>query len=337
LRVRVTGARPLVRAKPLLIAALVVALAAIPLVIPTDYVLGGLLARDVLDTAATFAIVAVGLNLLTGGTGQFSLGHAGYYAIGAFTAGILNTTYGWPFWLDIPAGGLVAGLFGVVLGVPVLRLSGPYLSIATLGFGLLVAQVLGGADWAGGRSGIALNPAQLGPYTFNGLTFFWVVLAVLALGVFVAHNLRRGATGRAFVALRESESAAQASGVNVARYRVIAFALSALYAGIAGGLFAHWSPGPIFADSFGLPVSVLFVAMIVIGGLDSTMGAIIGAVFLTAVQEVTSGNPQLASTLFGVIIVVALLFMPHGLAGLPALVRRARQQPAPAAVGETHA
>ncbi|HWE61839.1 MAG TPA: branched-chain amino acid ABC transporter permease [Chloroflexota bacterium] len=288
--------------------------AAAPLVAPNDYV-GG-----VLDTAGTFALVAVGLNLLCGGTGQFSLGHAGFYAIGAFTAALLGAQHGWPFWLDVPAGGVLAALAGLALGIPTLRLSGPYFAVATLGFGLLVAQILSSADWAGGRTGIALNAPQIGSYTFTTRGFFWVVLVVLCLGVFVAHNLRQGATGRAFVALRESEAAAAASGVHLARYRVTAFVISALYAGLAGALFAHWE-GYVSATSFGLPVSIAFVAMIVVGGLDRTAGSLIGAVALTAVQDRLQDQPQLAQTLYGAVIVVVLLFLPGGLVGLLALLR----------------
>jgi len=314
------------RSSLLLLALLVVVLALAPVVVRNEY-FGG-----VLDTVGTYAIVAVGLNLLCGGTGQFSLGHAGFYAIGAFTAAILGATYGWPFWLTVPAAGVLAALAGLIVGIPVLRLSGPYFSIATLGFGLLVANVLATANWAGGRTGIALNAPQIGGYAFTATTFFWVVLLLLVAAVYVAYNLRQGATGRAFVALRESEPAAQASGINLARYRVTAFAISALYAGVAGALFAYWNLY-VSATSFGLPVSVLFIAMIVIGGLDSVVGSIVGAVFLTVVQEglQNAGQGQLVQPIYGAIIVVALLFVPRGLVGLPALWR-ARRGAAPAAV-----
>jgi len=300
--------------------AVVALLAYAPLVVD-DY------GATVLNTAGTYALVAVGLNLLSGGVGQFSLGHAGFYAIGAFTAGILGGQYGWPFWVDVPMGGLLAAGIGVGLGVPTLRLSGPYLAIATLGFGLLTLEVLNNADWAGGRAGLSLPPAQLGSYVFTGRTIFWVVLAALVVGTFVAHNLFHGATGRAFAALRESERAAQASGVHVAYFRVVAFALSALYAGIGGALYAHWS-GYVSASSFGLPLSISFVAMIVVGGLGSTGGALAGAVFLTAVSELLQEQAQLANTLYGIIVVAVLLFVPGGLTGLlasgRAQVRRLR-------------
>jgi ABC-type branched-subunit amino acid transport system ATPase component/ABC-type branched-subunit amino acid transport system permease subunit len=297
---------------------LVAALAVIPIFVKNDYW------GTVLDTGGTFAIVAVGLNLLCGGCGQFSLGHGGFFAIGAFTAGILST-HGWPFWLDVPAGGLVAAAAGLVVGIPVLRLSGPYFAIATLAVGLLVDDILGTADWAAGRTGIALNSPSLGNYTFTTSSFFWVVLAVLAAGIFVAANLRNGSTGRAFAALRDAQPAALSSGVSSARYRVIAFAISTLYSGMAGGLLAHWSLY-INAASFGLSLSILFIAMIVIGGLDSVVGSVVGAAFLVALQEwlQNAGHPELANPLYGAMLVVTLLFLPGGLVGLAAILRHPR-------------
>jgi branched-chain amino acid transport system permease protein len=306
-------------------------LALAPLVVPNDYW------GTVLDTAGTYAIVAVGLNLLCGGTGQFSLGHAGFFAAGAFTASIL-ATHGWPFWLDVPAGGLVACGIGIVVGIPVLRLSGPYFAIATLAFGLLCADVLATADWAGGRTGITLSAPSLGGYSFTPTTFFWVVLAVLMAGVFVALNVRGGAIGRALVALRESPPTAQSSGIHVARYRVATFAVSTLYAGVAGGLFAHWSLY-VSAASFGLSLSILFIAMIVVGGLDSVAGSITGAAFLTLVQErlQNAGHAEFADPIFGAIVVLTLLFLPGGLIGMRALLRgRFRGVLAPVLARQSH-
>jgi branched-chain amino acid transport system permease protein len=219
----------------------------------------------------------------------------------------------------------VAAAAGLIVGIPVLRLTGPYFAIATLAFGLLIADILGTADWAQGRTGIALNPPTLGGYAFSTTDFFWVVLALLFVGVFVAGNLRAGATGRAFAALRDAQPAAQMIGIDSARYRVIAFAISALYAGVAGGLFAHWSLY-INASSFTLSLSILFIAMIVIGGLDSVVGSVAGAAFLTAIQEAlqNAGHAELANPLYGAIIVVALLFLPRGLIGAAGLLRRGR-------------
>lgn len=305
----------------------IAALALIPVIVQNDYW------GSVLDTAGTYAIVAIGLNLLCGGTGQFSLGHGGFFAIGAFTAGILYS-HGWPFWLDVPAAGVMAAVAGLIVGIPVLRLAGPYFAIATLAFGLLVADVLSTANWAAGRTGITVSPPTIGAFTFTATTFFWVVLLVLVAAALVAHNLRRGATGRAFAALRDSLPAAEASGIDSARYRVIAFAISTLYAGVAGALFAHWNLY-VNAASFGLSVSILFIAMIVVGGLDSVAGSVIGAVFLTAIQEAlqNAGHAELASPLYGAIIVVALLFLPHGLIGVTALLRLRRRALPAALVG----
>jgi branched-chain amino acid transport system permease protein len=291
-------------------------LAILPLLSTVSFALG------FLDPAGTYVIVALGLNLLIGGTGQFSLGHGGFFAIGAFTAGILTANHNWPFWAGIPAGGLLAGLFGLAVGLPTLRLSGPYFSMATLGFGLLTAEVLSTADWAGGRTGISLNYPQVGSYTVDERSFFWVILAIASVTMFLLWNLRRGATGRAFAALRENDLAAQACGVPLARYRIIAFVLSAVPAGMAGALFANWSGyldagGSVTSSTFGLPASIAFVAMVVVGGLDNPLGSLLGAVFITAVQYWLQDRPELAQTLFGAAIVVALLWIPRGLVGLP--------------------
>lgn len=285
-----------------LLVAVIVVLAAVPFFVD-DYTAFNL------NLVATLALVAVGLNLFSGSTGQFSLGHAGFYGIGAFTAGILGARHGWPFWLDVPAGALLAALVGLALGVPTLRLAGPYLAIATLGFGLLVGDILSTADWAGGRTGISLTPA------LTNRDFLWIVLGLLVMGSLVTHNLRRGATGRAFVALRESEPAAQASGIHVARYRVTAFVISAAYAGLAGALYTNWA-GYISANSLTLALSISFVAMIVVGGLDSTIGAIAGAVFLSVLGQRLQDQPQWADAIYGAVIIVILLFVPGGLAGL---------------------
>ncbi|HVA91622.1 MAG TPA: branched-chain amino acid ABC transporter permease [Chloroflexota bacterium] len=316
--------------------AALVTLACLPLISTTSFAVG------FLDPAGTYAILALGLNLLIGGTGQFSLGHAGFFAIGAFTAGILSTNYGWPFWVVIPVAGVVAGLFGAALGLPTLRLIGPYFSMATLGFGLLTAEVLGAASWAGGRTGITLNYPQLGAYTFDEVSFFWVILGVAAVTLFLVWNLRHGATGRAFVALRESDFAARACGIHLARYRVLAFTISAVLAGIAGSLFANWNgfldaSESATSSTFGLPASVAFVAMVVVGGLDSTLGSILGAVFITAVQYWLQDRPELAEMLYGASIVIVLLGAKGGLAGLPAMVYTAWRNLRARGTGEARA
>jgi ABC-type branched-subunit amino acid transport system permease subunit len=299
----------------LILAVAFAGMALLPLFIHNDYW------GTVLDTGGTYALVAVGLNLLCGGTGQFSLGHAGFFAVGAFTAAIM-TVHGLPFWADIVAGGLVAGAVGLVVGIPVLRVTGPYFAIATLAFGLLASDVFGTAGWSEGRTGFTLNPPQIGGYTFTASSFFWVVLLLLAAGTLVAARLRNGATGKAWVALRESSAAAQASGINVGRHRVLAFAISAVYAGVGGALLAHWALY-VAAASFGIALSILFVAMIVVGGLDSIIGSLVGAIFLTTVQQflINSGQGLYSEPIYGAIIVMVLLFLPGGLVRIPGIGR----------------
>jgi len=290
-------------------------LALLPVFVHNDYW------GTLLDTGATYALMAVGFNLLCGATGQFSLGHAGFVAAGAFTAAIM-TTHGISFWIDIPAGGLVAGCIGVIVGIPALRVKGPYFAIATLAFGLLAVDVLSTASWSQARTGFSLNAPRLGSYTFSVSTFFWVVLLFLAVGVLVANGLRNGATGRAWVALRESQPAAQASGIDVGRYRVLAFVISTVYAGVGGALMAHWSLY-VAGSNFGLALSILFVALIVVGGLDSVVGSLVGAAFLTAVTQFlqNTGQTQYAGPVYGALIVIVLLFLPGGLAHIGGIGR----------------
>src|SRR3989337_2429382 len=195
------------------------------------------------------AIVALGLNLLTGYTGQISLGHAGFVAIGAYTSGLLMSKLGVTWWLAWPAAGIVAAAFGFLVGLPALRLTGPYLVIATLGFGIAVQQV-------------TFGPAGL---TAEQRLYYLAVGGAVLL-TWVAFNLTRSHVGRAFVAIRDSDIAAEVVGVNLTRYKTLAFAVSAFYAGIAGALFGQ-ALRHIEPQSFTLVESIFYFAMIVIGGL----------------------------------------------------------------------
>jgi len=266
--------------------------------------------------AATHIIIAVGLNLLTGYAGQISLGHAGFIAIGAYTSSLLMLKLNAPFALALPAAGLVAGLFGLVLGFPALRLTGPYLAVATLGFGIAVAQVL--VKWealSGGSIGLHPPKPAFGLLSIDSDTRFYflsiITMLVMTIG---AANLVRSKIGRAFVAIRDSEIAAQAMGVNVPLYKTMAFAISALYAGIGGALMGHLV-GYINPDSFGVAASIYFLSMIVIGGLASILGSIVGSIFLTALTHLLSGIKSLPMVIYGGLLILVVIFEPHGLWG----------------------
>lgn len=282
-----------------------------------------------------YGIVALGLNLLVGYAGQISLGQAGFLAIGAYASALLTQRLGWQFWLALPAAGLLTAGVGGLLALPAQRVSGPYLAVVTLGFGLTVPQLaLFAGGLTGGSGGLRQIPpaalpiwydATAGLYVFELSTerrFYYLALALTAALALLAARLVRSRTGRALRALRDSEPAAQAMGVSLVRYKTLAFALSAFYAGIAGSLYAHLIRF-ISPESFTLVQSVEFLAMIVVGGLATTRGPLLGAALLLGLQEGLGRvafvhENQLLRIGFGVLLILTAVSLPHGLAGLGA-------------------
>ena len=274
---------------------------------------------------AIYAIVAVGLNILMGYAGQISVGHTGFFAIGAYTSGIAMLSLGLPFWIALPLAGLVSGGIGFLLGVPALRLSGFYLAVATLGFGITVPLViLNTESISGGHMG--LNPPRptLFGFTFStDLSYYYLTFAIMVLLIAVACWLLRTKAGRAWVALRDSETAAQAMGINLASYKTLAFAVSGFYTGIAGSLNGHLITS-IHPEGYTFTQSIQFLTFIVVGGMASIPGSIMGAVFLTVAQQIMSfGFPGLESRfkdlpaiLYGFVLIVCIMFLPGGLVGV---------------------
>ena len=255
---------------------------------------------------AVNVIVALGLNILVGYTGQISLGHAGFLAIGAYATILLITKLSFPFLIAILLGGLIAAGFGFLLGLPALRLEGPYLAIATLGFGMAVTQLIGRIPLFGGHMGLQAPALEIGPILVKGDRGIYVVIMIFAiLMTFAARNIIRTRVGRAFTAIRDSDIAAEALGVNIAYYKTLAFALSAFYTGIAGGLLA-FVLGFINPHAFDLILSIMFLIMVLVGGPGSILGSIIGAVLITflnvkleAVQSIpVLGDLLLACSMF---------------------------------------
>ncbi len=235
-------------------------------------------------------ILAVGLNILVGYTGQISLGHAGFFAIGAYGTALLAMHLHLPFLVALVAAGLIAAFFGFLLGLPALRLEGPYLAIAMLGFGLTIMHIIGRWEVFGGRMGITAPPLDLGvPGTPLSLVIegdvkiYYLVLAVTILMVIGARNITKTRVGRAFVAIRDDDIAAEVMGVNLTIFKTLSFALSAFYAGVAGGLYGFVVS---FFDpfTFNLILSIVFLVMVVVGGLGSILGAVMGAVLITYLQ-----------------------------------------------------
>lgn len=278
--------------------------------------------------ALIYAIVAIGLGILIGHTGQISLGHAGFFAIGAYASALLTLRLGLPFIVALLVAGAVSAAIGFLLGLPALRLSGPYLAVATLGFGLAIPQlVVWQRSLTGGSSGLhglPLASLPLGAFTIVFKTdqdYYYLAAAMLIVLTIFARNVVTSHTGRAFIAIRDSEIAARAMGVDLVRYKTTAFALSAMYAGIAGSLYAHLLHG-ISPEDFTVLLSVDFLTMIVLGGLGSVGGALSGALLLTFLQNALTRLPvvhdfkNLYIVVLGVILILTIAFLPHGLAGV---------------------
>jgi len=226
-------------------------------------------------------IVATGLNLLVGYTGQISLGHAGFFAIGAYGTIILMAKAGLPFLLALPCAALVAAGFGFFLGLPSLRLEGPYLAIATLGFGLTITQVIGRVELFGGREGLHAPDITIGPWIIDTDKEFYILLITLTIFLLLfMRNLIRTRVGRAFIAIRDADIAAETLGINLLYYKTLAFAVSAFYAGIAGGLFG-FVLGFFDPFTFNMILSIIFLVMVVVGGLGTILGGVLGAVLIT--------------------------------------------------------
>jgi ABC-type branched-subunit amino acid transport system permease subunit/ABC-type branched-subunit amino acid transport system substrate-binding protein len=262
------------------------------------------------------AIVAIGLNLLSGYTNQLSFGHAGFLAIGAYAAAILTIRApALPVVATLLIAGLVTAAVGLALGVPCLRLEGLYLAMATLAFGFVVVEAILNLDWlTRGNDGLRVPAAHLGPWTLATDTArYYLVVAVAALLIVAAANISRTRTGRALLAVRESEIAAQASGIHLAAYKTLAFVVSAFYTGVAGGLFAL-VVGFLSPDSFDVFLSVDFVAMIIVGGLGSIPGSVVGAAVITTLNDSLAGFQNYRPLIFGAILIASMLFMPGGIA-----------------------
>ena len=273
-----------------------------------------------------YAVVGLGLMLLAGFTGLFSMGHAAFLGVGAYTEAVMVNA-GVPFPLALICAGLFSAMAGVIVGLPALRVKGIYLGMATLSFGFIVEE--GIARWehmTGGNAGLSVNPPALLGWTLDSTESFYYLCLVVVVGATLAIlNLLRSSTGRAFVAIRDSEISAQSMGIHLARYKTLSFALSAALAGIGGALYAHkiqfLSP-----DQFNIIQSIDLLLMVVIGGLGSVHGAFLGAIFLIVMPQLIAmakdflpaaiaGAAGLQGTVYGMVLIAFVLFEPLGLYG----------------------
>ena len=286
-------------------------------------------------------IAAIGLNILTGYCGQLSIGHAGFIAVGAYTAAVLTNRLELPFLVGLISAGFTAGLVGLIFGIPSVRVKGFYLAITTIAAQFIIIWVIN--HWSsvtGGFIGISVPLASIGGFVFRSETSqFYLIMSITAICIFFAKNLARTRVGRAFIAIRDNDLAAEVMGINLFRYKLLAFFIGCFLAGIAGSLLAHWI-GFMNAEQFSLTESILYIGMIIIGGLGTTIGPILGVVFIRLLQQVLTVQlvPLLESTftalpagfatgvtpmLFGLVIVLFLILEPRGIAHRWALFKSA--------------
>ncbi|MGQ4807301.1 hypothetical protein NKDENANG_00649 [Candidatus Entotheonellaceae bacterium PAL068K] len=274
----------------------------------------------IFDIIYISVLVSVGLNLLAGYAGQISIGHAAFYAIGAYSSAILQERLGVPFFASMFLAAAITAGVGYIVGLPAIRLHGLFLAMATLAFGLVIEEVLIIAEpLTYGANGMAVPDATLGSLLLTSDTnaFYYVCLAVAAIMTWVAVNIVNSRIGRAFVALRESEVAAETNGINLSRYKTIAFALSAFYTGLAGALYAQ-AVTFIAPDGFTIFLSIQFLAVIIIGGMGSILGSILGAISLAALPEIFAKLPAewgAPMIFYGAALILVIVFMPLGIAG----------------------
>ena len=291
---------------------LVVLVLAIPMLVPNNYYMG------LANLALIYIIVAIGLNFIYGYTGYISFAQAGFFGIGAYTSALLAVDAHMDFWVTLPLSALVAAVLGIMLGIPALKLSGHYLAMCTIGFGIIVQMILQnwtafthGAQGIGGIPGISLGPLVIS----NPTQYYYFTLVFACLAALLSWTIEHSNLGRSFKAVREDEIAASTSGINLTFTKVFSFALSALFAGFAGGLYAHMS-SYISPDTFSFDQSIIFFTMVLVGGAGTVWGPIVGAVLLTFIPELLRFLQEYYMALFGIGICLAMLFMPQGIVRL---------------------
>lgn len=290
--------------------------AIIALLIAVPYATNGY-SQYVVNLILVYVTIGIGFNILLGYAGQFAFASAAFMGIGAYTTAILSSTVGLPFWLCIPLAGILATVIGVLCAIPALRVASIYLALVTFAFAELMVWVF--LNWKGltnGANGIGVATAELFGYRFGGDTKTYYLLLPMVLASFWASiRILRSAVGRSFVMVRESEIVARCNGIDVARTKMIAFGLSAFFGGIGGAFFAY-VVGYILPGSFGLFQLVIHIAIVVIGGMGSLAGPVIGAALLTLIPEVLRDFQSLQEILFGATLIFFAIFVPRGLAGL---------------------
>lgn len=296
--------------------ALLAVLVSVPFIDSNEYHL------DIMVNAGIFAVLTMGLNIVTGYCGLLNLGYAAFFAAGAYAYALLNVWWGWHYWVCLPMSIAAAGILGLILGVPVLRLRGDYLAIVTLGFGEIVRITLNNLDSVtGGPNGLSkiAHPSIWTPdgfYDFGIATkpYYYLILLAVMLVIWITARVENSRLGRAWIAIKEDEIAAACMGIPAGRMKLLAFCAAACIGGFAGWLFAG-KQGFVSPDSFDFVTSVMIVAMLVLGGMGNIFGAILGAVVLTIVPEILQPLQQYRILLFGAVMVIMMIFRPQGILG----------------------
>lgn len=289
----------------------IIILIAIPFVVKSVYYL------HLINYVLILIILTLGLNLLTGFTGQISIGHAGFYGIGAYVSAYLSVTMGLSFWIAFPVSGIITACIGYLIGKPILKLKGAYLSIASIGIGEITRLVL--INWtevtrgAEGFKGIP-SPIFFGIAINNDLKYYYLLVPIVILIYFLINSLIDSEVGRAFRAIRDEEIAAEFMGVNVAKMKLVSFVISSFLAGIAGSLLAHMD-GYLSPFSFSFTQSVSFLMMVLAGGLGYKWGPVIGVFLLTFAKEWFRFFNEYQLIIYGLMLVLIIMFMPKGIYG----------------------
>lgn len=291
----------------------------VPLLVPPGYLL------HLLVLFLIFSILALSVSIIVGFLGELTFGQAGFFAVGAYASALLAVDYGWPFWLSLPAAGLMSGLVGILVGIPSFRLQGPYFAIVTLGFSQIIGLVITNSiSITRGPMGVSKIPAPqanlpfLPDVTFNTeRSYYFLVLGLLLATIYVIHRLLASRSGRAIVAIRENPALAQSIGIDLYRYKIFAFFVSTCIAGVSGAAYAHYVRviTPHLAEAY---YTTAALVMVVVGGAATIPGALVGAFIFTVIPETLRFMEEARILVFGVILILSIRYMPRGV--WPAMV-----------------
>jgi len=276
----------------------------------------------ILITVAIYAILAHSLNIITGHAGQISLGHAAFFGIGAYTSALLYTEAGLPFWVSVPLAAIAAGIIGALLGIPCLRVRDDFLAITTMGINFVVEAVFLYIPFFGGAMGIGgINLPEWFGREMSKPEYFILILGVFGLLLLVDYQLGRSWIGLAWASIREDEQAAEAMGVDVVRFKVMAFIMGSMIAGLAGGFYAHFLTF-IMPQNFGFPMSIVVLSMVVFGGIGTRWGPLLGALILGILPELSRPIMEYRTFVYGLLLMFMMRFQPDGLLGSESILMK---------------